>query len=141
MTLSKKMIDEIRKHTPFLMVGRKANDFKYIDKLGYYQKRNTNWSYAVEWRLFNDIPVLVVVKFGDIVGVSEGTELTATEKLTKLLELGGTVKFAEELIKLGSNCKLVRNFKFVSGTVDDALMVDKDNIKTYYGVSDLEFSW
>lgn len=141
MKLSKKMIDEIRRHTPFLMTGRKANDFKYVDKLGYYQKPNTNWSYTVEWRLFNDIPVLVVIKFGDIVGISEGTELTATEKLTKLLELGGTVKFVNELIKLDANCKIVLNFKFSDGRVEDALMVEKNNIKTYYGISDLEFSW
>ena len=68
MTLSKKMIDKIRENTPFLMVGRKASEFKYVDRLGSYQKPGANWSYIVEWRIFMGVQVLVVTQFGDILG-------------------------------------------------------------------------
>lgn len=139
MKLTKKMIDEIRRHTPFLMVGRKANDFKFLSSFGSYTKPNADWSYVVEWRSFQDIPVLVVVRFGFILGAMEEDELLASKMLTALLKTGGTVKCGDSLIKLGSNCRLVRNFMFGDGVVADALVVRNNaGIDVYYEVNDIE---
>lgn len=70
MKLTKKQIEIIRRNTPAEIVGmqRQHINAKYIEKLGYYQPANTNWSYIAEYISYKGQPLLIVTRFGEIMG-------------------------------------------------------------------------
>ena len=65
MKLTKKQIDIIRQHTPAELKGKQIGS-SAGDSFGYYMPANANWSYQVKYIDHNGAPVLVVVRFGEI---------------------------------------------------------------------------
>lgn len=70
MKLKKKQIEIIRRNTPAEIVGKQRQHInaQYIEKLGYYQPTNTNWSYVAEYISYKGQPLLIVTRFGEIMG-------------------------------------------------------------------------
>ena len=73
MKLTKKQIEIIRRNTPAEIVGKERQhiDAQYIEKLGYFQPESANWSYIAEYISYKGQPLLIVTRFGEIMGAVE----------------------------------------------------------------------
>ena len=67
--ITKWQVDAIRKHTPSELVGSQAYPTEY--DFGYYMPMGANWSYQAVYIEYQDRPLLVVKRFGQIMGRSE----------------------------------------------------------------------
>ena len=65
--LRKSDINDIIHWTPAELDGRPINEFAN-EEVGYYMPSNANWIYKVYAISHNSMPVLVVARFGEIIG-------------------------------------------------------------------------